>query len=65
MISAMKDLQVAKFDYDAAVFKAESIISKANSEGAAIKAKNVAEASVIENKVETFNSGINLARYTF
>lgn len=65
LIAANKDLQVAKVDYDAAIFQAEAIVNKANGEGAAIRAQNIAEAEVIGDQVKAFESGINLARYIF
>lgn len=65
VISASKDLQVAKVDYDAALFQAEAIISTAKGEGAAIKAQNIAEASILADQVKAFDNGINLSRYLF
>lgn len=65
IVSASKDLEVAKVDFAAAAFQAEAILLQAAGEGDAIKAQNLAEASVLTDQVKAFGSGMGLARYSF
>ncbi|MFC1497707.1 SPFH domain-containing protein [Verrucomicrobiota bacterium] len=65
VIAAKKDLEVAKVNYEAAAFTAESILLMASGEQDAIRAKNIAEANVLGQKVRAFDSGMNLSRYIF
>ena len=64
LISAQKELDVAKVEYEAALFQAEAIILTADGEKDAITARNEAEASVLENQVVALGGGDNFARYT-
>ncbi|HEY5652835.1 MAG TPA: SPFH domain-containing protein [Pontiella sp.] len=64
LISAQKELDVAKVEYEAALFQAEAILLTADGEKDAITAQNEAEASVLKNRVGAFGSGDNFARYT-
>ncbi|MBN2163553.1 MAG: hypothetical protein JXR25_16365 [Pontiellaceae bacterium] len=63
MIAAQKELDVAQVEYEAAEFQAEAILLAADGEKDAIKARNEAEASVLENRVRAFGSGAVFARY--
>jgi len=65
LIAANKDLEVAKLDLAAAEFQAKAVRSRASGEEDAIRAVNTAEASVMEDLVGAFGTGINLARYEF
>lgn len=65
LIAANKDLEVAKLDRAAAEFQAKAVRSRASGQEDAIRAANVAEASVMVDLVGAFGSGINLARYEF
>jgi regulator of protease activity HflC (stomatin/prohibitin superfamily) len=64
LISAQKELDVAKVEYEAALFQAEAVILMADGEKDAIKAKNEAEAAVLRNQVTALGGGANFARYT-
>ncbi len=64
LISAQKELDVAKVEYEAALFQAEAVILMADGEKDAIKAKNEAEASVLANRVSALGGGEAFARYT-
>ncbi len=64
LIAAQKELEVAKLEYDAALFQAEAIILTADGQKDAIKAQNEAEAFVLKNRVSSFGGGNNFARYT-
>ena len=64
LISAQKELDVAKVEYEAALFQAEAILLTADGQKDAITAQNQAEASVLENKVLAFGTGENFAQYT-
>ena len=64
LISAQKELDVAKVEYEAALFQAEAIVLTADGEKDAIKAKNEAEAAVLANRVSALGGGANFARYT-
>ncbi len=63
LIAAQKELEVAQVEYEAAEFQAEAILLAADGEKDAIKAQNVAEAAVLENRVSAFGSGSAFARY--
>lgn len=65
LISANKDLGVAKLELAAADFQARAVRSRASGEEDAIRAGNVAEASVVEGLVAAFGTGMGLARYEF
>jgi len=62
---ANRDLEVAKLANAAAKAQAEAKLLRATAEGNVIRMKNEAEASVIENQVKAFGTGVNLARYEF
>ncbi|NNJ71393.1 MAG: hypothetical protein HKP10_08945 [Kiritimatiellales bacterium] len=64
LISAQKELDVAKVEYEAALFQSEAIILTADGEKDAIRAQNEAEAAVLQNRVTALGSGENFARYT-
>ncbi len=64
LIAAQKELEVAKLEYQAALFQADAIISTAEGEKDAIKAQNEAEATILKNRVSSFGGGDNFARYT-
>lgn len=64
LIAAQKELEVAKLEYDAALFQSEAIIFTADGEKDAIKAQNEAEAFVLKNRVTSLGGGDNFARYT-
>lgn len=64
LIAAQKELEVAKLEYEAALFQADAILLTADGEKDAIKAQNEAEAFVLKNRVSSFNGGSNFARYT-
>jgi regulator of protease activity HflC (stomatin/prohibitin superfamily) len=64
LIDAQKELDVAKVEYDAALFQAEAIILMADGEKDAIKAQNEAEAAVLQNRVSALGGGASFARYT-
>ena len=64
LIAASRELDVAKIEYEAALFQAESILLTADGEKDAIRARNEAEAFVLKNRVDSFGSGRSFARYT-
>jgi len=64
LIAAQKELEVAKLEYDAALFQSEAILLTADGEKDAIKAQNEAEAFVLQNRVSSLDGGDNFARYT-
>lgn len=64
LIAAEKELGVAKLEYDAALFQAESILLTAEGEKDAIRARNEAEAAVLRSRVAAMDGGGNFARYT-
>ncbi|HSR87828.1 MAG TPA: SPFH domain-containing protein, partial [Pontiella sp.] len=64
VIAAQKELDVAKLEYEAALFQSEAILLTAAGEQDAIKAKNEAEAAVLASRVSAFGTGANFARYT-
>lgn len=64
LIAAEKELGVARLEYDAALFQAESILLTADGEKDAIKAANEAEANVLRSRVSAMGGGDNFARYT-
>jgi regulator of protease activity HflC (stomatin/prohibitin superfamily) len=65
LVSANKDLEVAKLDLAAAEFQAQAVRSRASGEEDAIRAGNAAEAAVATDLVNAFGNGLNLARYEF
>jgi len=58
LIAAEKELGVAKLEYDAALFQAESILLTADGD------RNEAEAAVLRSRVAAMDGGGNFARYT-
>jgi len=64
VIAAQKELDVARVEYEAALFQSEAILLTADGEKDAIKAQNEAEANVLASRVSAFGSGANFARYT-
>ena len=64
LIAAQKELEVAKLEYEAAISQAEAILLTADGEKDVIRAKNEAEAVVLQGRVASFGSGENFARYT-
>jgi hypothetical protein len=64
LIAAQKELEVAKVEYEAALFQSEAILLTADGEKDAIMAQNEAEAAVLENRVSALGGGANFARYT-
>jgi len=64
LIAAQKELDVAKVEYEAALFQSEAILLTADGEKDAIKAHNEAEAAVLANRVSALGGGANFARYT-
>jgi len=64
LIAAQKELDVAKVEYEAALFQAEAILLTADGEKDAIKAHNEAEAAVLASRVSALGGGENFARYT-
>jgi regulator of protease activity HflC (stomatin/prohibitin superfamily) len=64
LISAQKELDVAKVEYEAALFQSEAIILTADGEKDAIKARNEAEAAVLTGRVVALGGGANFALYT-
>ena len=64
VIAARKELDVAKVEYEAALFQSDAILLTAGGEKDAIKAKNEAEAYVLASRVAAFGTGANFARYT-
>ena len=65
VISAHKDLEVAKTDLQAADFQAQAVVLRAEGERDSIRAHNQAEAGVLADQVAAFDNGMNLARYAF
>jgi regulator of protease activity HflC (stomatin/prohibitin superfamily) len=64
LIAAQKELEVARVEYEAALFQAEAILLTADGEKDAIKAQNEAEAAVLSNRVRALGGGDLFARYT-
>ena len=65
VIAADKEREVARLEEQAAVFLAEAVIKTAEGDRDAIRARNIAEASVMTDQVKAFKSGMALARYRF
>jgi regulator of protease activity HflC (stomatin/prohibitin superfamily) len=65
VIAAEQEREVARLEEQAASLQAEAVIKTAEGERDAIKARNVAEASVLTDQVNAFKSGMTLARYRF
>ena len=63
LTAAERELDVAKLDRDAALFQAEAKISWATAERDVIRLNNEAQAAVLANQVNSFGSGMGLARY--
>lgn len=64
LIAAEKELDVAKVEYEAALFQADAILLTADGEKDAITAQNEAQAAVLKNQVDAFGSGNGFAQYT-
>jgi regulator of protease activity HflC (stomatin/prohibitin superfamily) len=64
LIAAERELGVARLEYDAALFQADSILLSADGEKDAIRAQNQAEAAVLQSRVSALGTGDNFARYT-
>ncbi|HMP89308.1 MAG TPA: SPFH domain-containing protein [Kiritimatiellia bacterium] len=65
VIAAEKEREVARLEEQAATFQAEAVIKIAEGDRDAIRARNLAEASVMTDQVKAFKSGMTLARYRF
>ena len=65
IVSAEKDLGVAKLRNEAAAAQAAAQVSKAEGERDAIRMRNEAEAAVLASQVEALGTGANLARFAF
>jgi regulator of protease activity HflC (stomatin/prohibitin superfamily) len=64
LIAARKELDVAKVEYEAAIFQSEAIRLTADGEKDAVKAQNEAEAAVLRSRVNALGGGENYARFT-
>ena len=65
VVSATKDLEVAKVRNEASLFQAEAVTLKAQGEQMAIRANNEAQAAVLTSQAQALDGGMNLARYVF
>jgi regulator of protease activity HflC (stomatin/prohibitin superfamily) len=65
VVSANKDLEVAKLENQAATAQSQAILLRAHAEADVIKMQNTAEASVLRGQVQAFSNGMNFARNTF
>ncbi len=65
VVSANKDLEVAKLERDAAAAQSQAILLKAQADADVVRMSNTAEAAVIANQVQAFSNGLNYARNTF
>jgi regulator of protease activity HflC (stomatin/prohibitin superfamily) len=65
VVSANKDLEVAKLENQAATAQAQAILLRARAEADVVKMQNTAEASVLANQVLAFSNGMNFARNAF
>jgi len=65
IIAADKEREVARLEEQAASFQAEAIIKTAEGDRDAIRARNLAEASVVTDQIKAFKTGMTLARYRF
>ncbi len=63
--AAQQNLGVAKIENEAADFQAQALILRANADRDVIKMNNEAQAAVLQNSVQAFGTGMNLARYAF
>lgn len=63
LLSVQKELEVAKLELDASTAQAQSIRLSAAADQEVIRLSNEAEAGVIANQVQAFETGANLARY--
>lgn len=64
LTAALKELEVAKLENDAAVFQAEALLLKADADKEVIRLQNEAQARVIGDQVSAFGDGWGLARYS-
>ncbi|RJR24934.1 MAG: hypothetical protein C4582_04040 [Desulfobacteraceae bacterium] len=62
--AAMKELEVAKLENDAASFQVQSMLLSAGAEAGVISLKNEAQAQVLKEQASAFGGGMGLARYT-
>ncbi|MBI3985996.1 MAG: hypothetical protein HY343_03705 [Lentisphaerae bacterium] len=65
IISANKELEVARLENDAATFTTNAILLKADAERDVINLKNKAESDVFAGQSKAFSGGMNYARYVF
>ncbi len=65
LVSANKDLEVARLETAAANAQAQAVMLKAEAETAVVKMQNTAEATILASQVQAFSNGLNFARYTF
>ena len=65
VVQANRELQVARIENEAALAQAKATLLKAEAEANVITMQNVAESTVLANKVLAYSNGINFARNTF
>lgn len=63
VITANRELDVAKVEAEAATFQSQSILLGATAERDVVRLKNEAEAAVLKTSVEALGGGLGLARY--
>lgn len=63
LTAALRELEVAKLENEAAVFQAEALLLKADADAEVIRLQNEAQARVIQDQVSAFGDGWGLARY--
>jgi regulator of protease activity HflC (stomatin/prohibitin superfamily) len=62
--AALKELEVAKLENDAATFQAQSKLLAAGAEAEVIRSQNEAQAQVLKEQASALGGGMGLARYT-
>lgn len=65
VISANKELEVAKLESQAASFQAQAVLLKAEAERDVIRLNNKAQADVFAEQAKAFGTGMNFSRYIF
>jgi regulator of protease activity HflC (stomatin/prohibitin superfamily) len=65
VVSANKDLEVAKLENQAAAAQAQAVMLRAQADADVVKMQNLAEASILANQVQAFSNGMNFARNAF
>ena len=65
LVSANKDLGVAKIENEASMAQSAAMLLTANGEKEVIRMNNEAQASVLASQVAAFSNGVNLARHEF